>query len=115
MKSRNARLIVGLGLLLIGTSAQALMSTDELLSICESGLQNPVRDNPKYAFCTGAMLGILTTDVIEKDLICVPSQVDTQSAMRLFVQRAKRKPHKDIDGFITMHRALLEAYPCKKK
>jgi hypothetical protein len=115
MKSKSATLILSLGLLLTCTSAQALMNTSELLSICESGLQNPIRDNPKYSFCSGAMLGILMTDAIEKNLICLPSEVDTKSAMRLFVQRARREPHKDIEGFATMYRAFLETYPCKKK
>lgn len=115
MKSRCAALILSLVLVLTCISAQALMNTSELLSICDSGLQNPVGDNPKYAFCTGAMLGILMTDAIEKDLICVPAGIDTKSAMRLFVQRARREPDKDIEGLVTMYRALLEAYPCKRK
>ena len=114
MKLKSAPLILCLVLLLTCTSAHALMNTGELLSICETGLQNPVRDNPKYAFCTGVMLGILMTDTFERGLICVPSQTDTSSAMRLFVQRAKREPHQDIEGFATMYRAFLETYPCKK-
>jgi hypothetical protein len=115
MKSINAKLILSVGLLLICTSAQARFNTSELLSICKSGLQNQIKEDPKFSFCTGAMLGMLMTDSLEKDLICVPNDLDTKAGLRLFIQRAEREPHKDIEGFVTMYRAFLEAYPCKKK
>jgi hypothetical protein len=83
--------------------------------ICETALENPVRDNPKFAFCTGAALGTLMTDALEKHLICVPKDVDTATALRVFVEKAKREPHKDIEGFVTMYRALQQAYPCKQQ
>ena len=115
MKSLISTLTAGFGLLVLCAPAWALFDTNELLSVCESGLQNPVKVDPKYAFCTGAILGILMTDAMEKDLICAPSDLDTKAAIRLFVQRARREPHKDIEGLVTMYRAFLEAYPCKKQ
>src|SRR5712691_9264192 len=113
-----ARYFLTLGILAviqttIINSAKALMNTDQLRLICEAGLENPVRDDPKFAFCTGAALGTLMTDSIERHLICIPSEIDTKTALRIFIQRAIREPYKDIEGFVTMHRAFLEAYPCK--
>jgi hypothetical protein len=101
-----------LQLLITIRPAHGLMTTEELGAICGSALENPVRDNPKFAFCTA--LGILMTDALEKDLICVPKELDTTAALRVFVERAKRESHKDIEGLVTMYRAFLEAYPCKK-
>jgi hypothetical protein len=91
------------------------MTTDELSLICETALENPVRDNPKFAFCTGVALGALMTDALEKKLICVPKDVDTATALRVFVEKAKHEPHTDIEGFVTMYRAFLQAYPCSSK
>jgi hypothetical protein len=91
------------------------MTTEELGLICETALANPVRDNPKFAFCTGVALGTLMTDALEKHLICVPQDVDTATALRVFVAQAKHEPHKDIEGFVTMYRAFLQAYPCPSK
>jgi hypothetical protein len=112
--SRKFAVVAAVCALLTIRPAHALMTTEEFGTVCQSALENPVRDNPKFAFCSGTALGILMTDALEKDLICAPKDLNTPTALRVFVERAKREPHKDIEGFVTMYRAFLEAYPCKK-
>ncbi len=106
------------GLLLVTAfckPASAFFDTEQLQSVCQEGLQNPSRDNPKFAMCTGLMIGMLMTDALEKSVICLPSNVDTQTALRVFIARAVKEPHKDIDGTVTLFRALSERYPCPPK
>lgn len=93
----------------------AWFNTEQLLAVCESGLQNPVPDNPRFALCTGLIIGVLTADVMEKDVICLPIDTDTKAAIRVFVARAAAEPDKHIDGVVTLYRALAEQYPCKAK
>lgn len=93
--------------------AAAWFDTAQLQSVCEAGLQNPSIDNAKYAMCTGLVIGILTADSMEKSIICVPPNLDTKTALKVFVARAAAEPDKRIDGTITLYRAFAEKYPCR--
>jgi hypothetical protein len=104
-------------ILILGFSAPAAawLNTAELQSVCESALSEAAPDNPRYEMCAGLVNGILTADDLEKDLICVPSDVETKTALETFIARASSEPHKDIEGTVTMFRALAEKYPCSTK
>jgi hypothetical protein len=47
-------------------------------------------------------------DAMEKHLICSPFDLDTKTALELFVARATGEAHKDIEGAATMFRAFAE-------
>ena len=94
-------------------ASAATMGTPELLSICENALKNPVPTNWQYAFCAGIAAGILQTDVSQQHQICVPDNVDTKTALQLFIDRAK-SDQRSASGVATFFQALLEKYPCKK-
>lgn len=96
-------------------TAQALMDTAQLQSVCENGLSNPSIENPRYAFCTGIIIGILMADALEQDRICVPSNLDTKTSIEVFIARAVAEKHKDIEGTVTMYKSLLEKFPCPKR
>jgi hypothetical protein len=93
----------------------AFLNTAQLQAVCEAGLSDPSPPNPRYEICMGLAIGVLTADAMEKNLICFPSDLDTKAALVTFVARASSEPHKDIEGTITMFRALAEKYPCGKK
>ena len=93
--------------------AAALLTTDQLQGICVAGLQNPSIENPKYAFCMGLVLGVLNADGLEKNLICVPPDLDTKTALKVFIARASAEPKKGTEGLLTLFRALAEKYPCR--
>jgi len=97
---------------LAGTPAAAWFNTEQLQTVCEAGLYDPTRDNPKYALCTGLVIGTLMTDSLEKNLICLPENVDTNTAISAFVARAKAEKEKNIEGTVTLFRAFAERYPC---
>jgi Ssp1 endopeptidase immunity protein Rap1a len=97
------------------TPAAAWLNTAELQSVCEAGLSNPVPENPRYEMCAGLVIGILTADDLEKDVICVPSDIETKTALEAFIARASSEPHKEIEGTVTLYRALAEKYPCATK
>jgi len=104
----GATLIFGLR----GAPAVAWFNTEQLQAVCEAGLYEPNRDNPKYALCTGLIIGTLMTDSLERNMICLPENVDTVTAMRMFVARAKAEKDKKIEGTVTLFRAFAERYPC---
>ncbi len=95
-------------------AAATPMGTPELLSICEGGMKNPVPTNWAYAFCAGIAAGILQTDASQEHRICVPDNVDTKTALQLFIDRAKSEQGKRSPGVATFFQALVEKYPCKK-
>jgi hypothetical protein len=107
-----ATLVIALALL---RPTAAWMDTGELQSVCEAALAEPVPDNPRYALCSGIVIGMLMADSLEQDRICVPHDLDTKAALRVFIARAKSEPHKDIEGTVTLFRALTEQYPCVKQ
>jgi len=112
--SARVLLLAPLCLVAAQPAPAAYMETAELLSICESGMKNPVPSNWSYAFCAGIALGILFTDGTEQNRICVPDNIDTKAALQVFIDRAKNEPNKKISGAGTFFRALIEKYPCKK-
>jgi hypothetical protein len=61
------------------------------------------------------IIGILMADGLEQNRICVPSEIDTKTALQIFLTQAANENHKDIEGTATMFRALVEKYPCEKK
>jgi hypothetical protein len=44
------------------------------------------------------MLGMLTADLLETNIICVPADLDTKAALALFIARASREKDKEIEG-----------------
>lgn len=94
--------------------AQAWMDTAQLQSMCENGLSTPSIENPRYAMCTGMIIGILMADALEQERICVPSNLDTKTSIEVFITRAASEKHKDIEGAVTMYQSLLEKFPCPK-
>jgi len=58
-------------------------------------------------------MGLLAADYLEKNMICVPADVDTKAAIRLFLDRATTETDKRTEGVITMYRALAAKYPCR--
>ena len=93
--------------------AAALMNTDQLQSICAAGLADPTKENPRFAYCTGLMIGLLMADALEQNRICVPEDLDTKSGLKTFLMRSAIEKDKDIEGTVTMFRAFSEKYPCK--
>ena len=91
----------------------AWLNTAQLQSACEVGLQNPTPDNPAYALCTGLILGTLSADALEKNVICAPPDLDTKTVLRIFIARAASERDKKAEGAIILYRALAESYPCR--
>jgi hypothetical protein len=116
MRHKNHCWFLALAIMFTWTQpATSWMDTAELHSVCEAGLHHPSPDNPRYAMCTGLMLGMLTADLLETNIICVPTDLDTKAALALFIARASREKDKDIEGTVTMFRSLAEKYPCARK
>lgn len=93
----------------------ALFNTKQLSDICERAIQNPSPENPQFSFCAGLVLGILSADLVENKLICAPEDLTTKTAILTFIRAAKKTKDQEIEGMITMHKSLVEAYPCKRK
>ena len=92
----------------------AFMNTEQLQSICEAGLADPTPQNHHYALCAGFMMGILAADAVEQHVICLPSGMDTKTALKIFVTRAVNEKDKSVEGLATMFLTFSEKFPCAK-
>ena len=101
-----------LALIAWGKPANAWLNTAELQAVCQAALKNPAPDNPRYTLCAGILLGVLISDSLEKKVICAPQDLDTKTALQVFVARAADEKSKEIDGIVTLFRALEAKYPC---